>query len=132
MMQSCRQRFALFLAFAALLVAHTSRAQAGEKGPVPEGVYTLMKISGRSLINLGEIEIRKSTYRDQKDGKFKDFKINDKGEITWSKPLVFLPENWKHIRSEFAGKDKEGRPVLRIYYESARGASEVIDGIKEK
>ena len=91
-----------------------------------------MKISGSSLINLGEIEIRKSTYRDEEGGKFKDFKIDNKGEISWSKPLAFLPDNWKHVRSEFAGKDKEGRPMLRIYYESARGASEVIDGIKEK
>lgn len=108
------------------------RLEAAEKGPVPDGVYTLMKISVGSLINLGEIEIRKSTYRDEEEGKFKDFKISEQGEIRWSKPLAFLPDGWKHVRSEFAGKDKEGRPMLRIYYESARGTSDVIDGIKEK
>jgi len=91
-----------------------------------------MKISGDTLINLGELEIRKSTYRDEQQGKFKDFKINDKGEIIWSKPLAFLPDGWKHVRSEFAGKDERGRPMLKIYYESARGTSDVIDGIKEK
>lgn len=122
----------LFCIVSILVTDCTSRTYAAEKGPVPDGRYTLMKISGDSLINLGEIEIRKSTYRDEEKGKFKDFKINDKGEITWSKPLAFLPDGWKHIRSEFAGKDEGGRPMLRIYYESARGASEVIDGIKEK
>ncbi len=84
------------------------------------------------MINLGEIEIRKLTYRDEEKGKFKDFKLSDKGEITWSKPLAFLPEGWKHVRSEFAGKDEGGRPMIRIYYESARGTADVIDGIKEK
>ncbi len=108
------------------------RSEAAEKGPVPDGVYTLMKISVGSLINLGEIEIRKSKYRDEEEGEFKDFKISDKGEIRWSKPLAFLPDGWKHVRSEFAGKDEAGRPMLRIYYKSARGASEVIDGIMEK
>lgn len=131
-MRSCCQPFAILVALVALLVAHGSRSEAGEKGPVPDGVYTLMKISGSSLINLGEIEIRKSTYRDEEGGKFKEFKIDDKGEIRWSKPLAFLPDNWKHVRSEFAGKDEKGRPMLRIYYESARGTPDVIDGIKEK
>ncbi|ADB19327.1 hypothetical protein Psta_4685 [Pirellula staleyi DSM 6068] len=110
----------------------TSASDAAEKGPVPEGLYTLMKISGASLINLGEIEIRKSTYRDEEAGEFKEFKINDKGEISWSKPLAFLPDGWKHVRSEFAGKDEKGRPMLRIFYESARGTPDVIDGIKEQ
>jgi len=109
-----------------------SRSNAAEKGPVPDGVYTLMKISVGSLINLGEIEIRKSTYRDEEQGEFKEFKISDKGEISWSKPLAFLPDNWKHVRSEFAGKDENGRPMFRIYYKSASGNSDVIDGIKEK
>jgi hypothetical protein len=110
----------------------TTGSEAAEKGPVPDGVYTLMKTSVGSLINLGELEIRESTYRDEEEGKFKDFKISDEGEIRWSKPLAFLPDGWKHVRSEFAGKDEAGRPMLKIYYKSARGASEVIDGIKEE
>jgi len=124
--------FVLSCAVVTALFNCPSRSDAAEKGPVPDGRYTLMKISVGSLINLGEIEIRKSTYRDEEEGKFKDFKISDEGEISWSKPLAFLPDGWKHVRSEFAGKDKMGRPMLRIYYESARGAAEVIDGIKEK
>lgn len=119
-------------ALAIALVNFPSRIEAAEKGPVPDGVYTLMKISGSSLINLGEIEIRKLTYRDKEKGQFKDFKISDEGEIRWSKPLAFLPDGWKHVRSEFAGKDEAGRPLLKIYYEGDRGASDVIDGIKEK
>lgn len=114
------------------LMNRPSRSEAAEKGPVPDGVYTLMKISVGSLINLGEIEIRKSTYRDEEEGKFKEFKISDKGQITWSKPLAFLPDGWKHVRSEYAGKDEAGRPMLRIFYESARGTADVIDGIKEE
>lgn len=124
--------FALSCVFLIALSNWPSRTQAAEKGPVPDGVYTLMKISVGSLINLGEIEIRKSTYRDEEEGEFKDFKISDEGEIRWSKPLAFLPDGWKHVRSEFAGKDKSGRPMLKIYYKSARGASDVIDGIKEE
>ena len=121
----------LSCALFAMCMECASQSKAAEKGPVPDGVYTLMKISGASLINLGEIEIRNSTYRDEEDGKFKEFKINDKGGISWSKPLAFLPDGWKHIRSEFAGKDEAGRPMLRIFYESARGTSDVIDGIME-
>jgi hypothetical protein len=124
--------FMLYCAVFTALFTCPSQTEAAEKGPVPDGVYTLMKISVGSLINLGEIEIRKSTYRDEEEGEFKDFKISDKGEISWSKPLAFLPDGWKHVRSEFAGKDEGGRPMLKIYYQSARGASEVIDGIKEE
>jgi hypothetical protein len=124
--------FMLCCAVVATLFTCPLQTGAAEKGPVPDGVYTLMKISVGSLINLGEIEIRKSTYRDEEEGEFKDFKISDEGEISWSKPLAFLPDGWKHVRSEFAGKDKSGRPMLKIYYKSARGTSDVIDGIKEK
>ncbi len=114
------------------LLCLDSQIVAAEKGPIPDGVYTLMKISSGSLIGLGEIEFRKLTYRDEEKGKFKEYKIDDKGEITWSKPLAFLPDDWHHVRSEFAGKDSQGRPMIRIYYKSARGTADVIDGIKEK
>lgn len=50
--------------------------------------------------------------RDEEEGESKDFKISDKGESRWSKPLAFLPDGWKHALSEFAGKDEGGRPML--------------------
>lgn len=106
-------------------------ANAQQKGPVPDGTYTLSKISSGSLIQLGTLEIKNSTYRFGSEGKFESFTINDKGTITWSKGLSFLPDGWTHVRSEYMGKTKEGKPLIHIYYKSARGAQDLIDALKE-
>lgn len=107
-------------------------ALAAEKGPIPDGVYTLMKISGGDLINLGTLEIRQQTYRTGDDKEFAPFTIDAKGGITWSKGLSFLPNGWKHESSSYAGPDNKGRPLIKIHYKSARGTLDLIDALKEK
>lgn len=128
---SSKVRFLACCSIVATFLAGPSVARA-EKGPVPEGVYTLMKISGGSLINLGTLEIRQKTYRVGDAGAFQPFTIDEKGGITWSKGLDFLPDGWKHESSEFAGNDSQGRPLIKIRYRSARGTPDLIDAVREK
>ena len=113
-------------------LALPSALTAAEKGPIPDGVYTLMKISGGNLINLGTLEIRQQTYRIDDEKEFVPFTIDAKGAITWSKGLSFLPDGWKHESSSYAGPDKQGRPLIKIHYRSARGTLDLIDALKEK
>lgn len=101
------------------------------KRVIPEGDYTLMKISGGSLINLGKLEIRKSTYRFSDDNPFAPFTVDAQGNIEWSAGLSFLPDGWKHTASNYAGTDSKGRPLIKIHYRSARGTPDIIDALKE-
>ena len=103
----------------------------GRPGPVVEGVYTMMKISGGSLIGLGDLEIRGATYQVVGEGGFKPFTIDGSGYITWSAGLNIMPDGWKLGKSVYT-KDEQGKPLIQIYYTSPRGAAEVIDALKEK
>lgn len=105
-------------------------ASGQDKKSIPEGNYSLAKISGGSLINLGTLEIRKNTYRTDEKGKFAPFTVDAKGTITWSAGLTFLPDGWKHDYSTITF-DKQGKPLIRIHYLSARGTKDIIDGTKE-
>jgi hypothetical protein len=98
---------------------------------IPEGDYTLMKLSGSSLINLGTLEIRKNTYRTDEKGKFEPFKVDAKGNITWTAGLAFLPDGWKHDYSKIT-TDSKGKSLVQIHYISGSGTKDCIDGVKEK
>jgi len=112
-------------AFAFLLLSSEAEAAA------PDGVYTLMKISGGSLMNLGTLEIKGQTYRLNEEGQFAPFTEDEAGNITWSAGLDILPDGWKLGKST-VGKDSQGKPLIEIRYTSPRGAAEVIDAVKEK
>ncbi len=102
-------------------------------GSPPDGVYNCQKISGSSLISLGNLEIKGKTYRGIGDSKeFVPFTVSGSGGITWSKGLDGFPEGWKIQSSEFAGNDYAGRPVIKIHYSSPRDAAEVLDCVREK
>ncbi|MFT3883182.1 MAG: hypothetical protein QM703_26465 [Gemmatales bacterium] len=98
---------------------------------IPEGNYSLAKLSGSSLINLGTLEIRKNTYRTDEKGKFEPYTVDAKGNITWSAGLAFLPDGWKHDYSKIT-KDSKGKPLVQIHYISGSGTKDSIDGYKEK
>ncbi len=104
---------------------------AGVPGPVREGTYTMMKISSGRLMGLGDLEIRGATYQAAGEGGFKPFTIAAAGTITWSAGLNIMPDGWKLGKSIYT-KDEKGRPLIKIYYTSPRGAAEVIDALKEK
>jgi hypothetical protein len=117
-----------------LLVPRVLKAEdpkPGNPGPVVEGVYTMMKISGGSLIGLGDLEIHGTTYQAAGEGGFKPFTIDGSGFITWTAGLNIMPDGWKLGKSVYT-KDEKGRPLIQIYYTSPRGAAEVIDALKEK
>jgi hypothetical protein len=103
----------------------------GNPGPVVEGVYTMMKISGGSLIGLGDLEIRGTTYQAAGEGGFKPFTIDGSGFVTWTAGLNIMPDGWKLGKSVYT-KDEKGRPLIQIYYTSPSNAAEVIDALKEK
>lgn len=119
------------LSLAWIPASRGEEAKAGLPGPVVEGVYTLMKISGGSLIGLGELEIRGQTYQAAGEGGFKPFTIDGSGNITWSAGLNIMPDGWKLEQSVYT-KDGKGRPLIRIHYRSPRGARDIIDALKEK
>ena len=119
-------------AFAFIGVFGASIVKAAGPGPAPDGVYTLMKISGGSLIGLGTLEIKGKTYRVGDDQNFAPFTQDATGNITWSAGLNIMPDGWKLGKSAFVGLDELKRPMIKINYMSPRQAAEVIDCVKEK
>lgn len=103
-------------------------------GAPPDGIYTCNKISGRSYIHIGTIEIRGRTYKgfSSQQGSFHPFTIDGSGSIIWTGGLTSLPEGWTLHPAKYVGPDYKGHPLIRVYYTSARGAAEVIDATKEK
>ena len=109
-------------------------AEAGEQtaGAPPDGSYNCMKISGGQLISLGTLEIRGRTYRGMVAGDFAPFTLETDGSLTLSKGLTGMPDGWQVDSVKYAGKNKQGRPLIRIAYHSKRGTKELIDAVMEK
>lgn len=114
----------------------TQEAPTTEKGigAPPDGLYTCNKISGRSYIHIGTIEIRGGTYKgfSSQQGSFHPYSLNASGDIVWTGGLTSLPEGWTLKPGKYVGPDYKGHPRIRVYYTSNRGAAEVIDATKEK
>ncbi len=103
------------------------------KGAPPDGLYEVNKISGSSYIHIGTLEIKGKTYRGlTKDGGFKPFSLNGANEMVFTSGLVGMPDGWKLKPAKYVGNDEYGHPLIQIWYNSARGASEVADAVKEK
>lgn len=116
-----------------LFVQATGEPAKGGKGAPPDGIYNCHKISGGSLIGLGNLTIKGKTYRGIGDeGKFAAYTIDGSSNITWSAGLDGLPSGWKITSSKYAGNDSFGKPLINIYYVSGSGNHEVIDAVKEK
>lgn len=103
-------------------------------GAPPDGIYTCNKISGRSYIHIGTIEIRGGTYKgfSSQQGSFHPYTIDGSGSIVWTAGLTSLPDGWTLKPGKYVGLDYRGRPLIRVYYNSNRGAAEVVDATKEK
>lgn len=103
-------------------------------GTPPDGIYTCNKISGRSYIHIGTIEIRGGTYKgfSSQQGTFHPYSLSGSGDITWTGGLTSLPTGWTLKPGKYVGPDYKGHPRIRVYYSSDRGAAEVIDATKEK
>lgn len=115
----------------ALLLVSSLSCSAAD-APLPEGEYNCHKISGTQLIHLAMLEIKGSTYRFSKEAPFAPFTIDANKQITWSKGVSFLPDDWKLGASKYEGPNEAGQPRITIGYTSARGAAEVIDAVKER
>lgn len=102
-------------------------------GAPPDGIYTCNKISGRSYIHIGTIEIRGRTYKgfSSQQGSFHPYSLSASGDITWTGGLTSLPTGWTLKPGKYVGPDYKGHPRIRVYYSSDRGAAEVIDATKE-
>lgn len=114
----------------------TQSTQGTEKGvgAPPDGIYTCNKISGRSYIHIGTIEIRGRTYKgfSSQQGSFHPYSMNASGDMIWTGGLTGMPDGWTIKPAKYVGPDSQGHPLIRVYYSSARGAAEVIDATKEK
>lgn len=111
-------------------------AQAGDVavGTPPDGLYQCNKISLRSYIHIGTIEIRGKTYKgfSSQQGSFHPYSMDGAGNITWTGGLTGMPDGWSLKPGKYVGPDSSGHPRIRIYYTSPRGAAEVVDATKEK
>ncbi len=111
-------------------------AQAGDVavGTPPDGLYQCNKISLRSYIHIGTIEIRGKTYKgfSSQQGGFHPYSMDGAGNITWTAGLTGMPDGWSLKPGKYVGPDSQGHPRIRIYYTSPRGAAEVVDATKEK
>ncbi|MBY0545902.1 MAG: hypothetical protein K2W95_01290 [Candidatus Obscuribacterales bacterium] len=103
-------------------------------GAPPDGIYQCNKISIRSYIHIGTIEIRGGTYKgfSSEQGSFHPYSMDGSGNIVWTGGLTGLPPGWKLSPAKYVGLDYKGHPLIRVYYTSDRGAAEVIDAVKEK
>lgn len=100
-------------------------------GAPPNGVYNCQKI-GQTYMGLGPLEIRGNTYRGIGDeGDFHPFTVDASGQITWSAGISGLPDGWTIRSSFYAGKDEKGHPLIKIYYRSKSGFSDLIDCVME-
>lgn len=101
-------------------------------GAPPSGVYNCQKI-GQSYMGFGPLEIRGNTYRGiGAKGDFHPFTVDASGQIKWSAGIGGLPEGWTIRSSFYAGKDAQGRPLIKIYYRSKSGWNDLIDCVMEK
>jgi hypothetical protein len=106
-------------------------AQPASGGAPPSGVYVCQKISGSSLIGLGNLEIKGNSYSGIGDGAFAPFSLDGAGEITWTKGLQGFPDGWTVTSSRYAGLDYLGRPLIKIGYRTTRGSADLIDCVRE-
>jgi hypothetical protein len=101
-------------------------------GAPPNGVYQSQKI-GQTYGGMGPLEIRGKTYRGLgNEGKFQPFTVEANGMIKWSAGIAGLPDGWTIRSSYYAGKDSQGRPMIKIYYRTKAGWNDLIDCIMEK
>ena len=110
--------------------SNARRTQAGGGAP-PSGTYVCQKLSGSSLIGLGHLEIRGSTYSGLGAGSSAPFSVGGSGDITLTKGLRGLPDGWTVSSTRYAGLDEMGRPLIRIGYRTSRGSTDQIDCIRE-
>ena len=122
------KRYLLLLFAIGALVCRLDAAKpmTGIPGPVKEGTYEMVKLSGSSLMSLGDLEIKGNTCQALGQGGFKPFTIDASGNITWGAGLAILPDGWK-IRRTVYTKDSKGKPLIQIYYTSASGTDDSID-----
>lgn len=127
------KRYLLLLFAVGTLVGHAMAAKPvrGIPGPIEPGVYEMVKLSGSSLISLGDLEIRGSTCQALGQGGFKPFTIDASGNITWGAGLAILPDGWKIRRSVYT-KDSKGKPLIQIYYTSSSGTDDSLDAYLKK
>lgn len=104
---------------------------AGSGGAPPSGTYVCQKISGSSLMGLGNLEIRGTTYSGIGGGGFAPFTVSGTGELGWTRGIRGLPDGWTVTSSRFAGLDYLGRPLIKIGYRTSRGSSDLIDCVRE-
>lgn len=100
-------------------------------GAPPSGTYVCQKISGSSLIGLGNLEIRGNTYSGIGGGGSAPFTIDASGGITWTRGLRGLPDGWTVTSSRYEGLDYLGRPIVKIGYRTSRGSTDLIDCVRE-
>lgn len=108
-----------------------SSGQSSTGGAPPSGTYVCQKISGSSLIGLGDLVIRGETYSGIGGGGFAPFKLSGNGELTWTKGIAGLPDGWTVTSSSYAGLDYLGRPLIKIGYRTSRGSTDLIDCVRE-
>jgi len=124
---------ALALGLVTLFPAPSLSEGKAAKGAPPNGLYEVNKISGSSYIHIGTLEIKGNTYRGLvNEGPFNPFTLNAANEMVFSKGLSGMPDGWKLKPAKYVGNDESGHPLVQIYYNSARGAAEVADAVKEK
>lgn len=124
---------ALALGLVTIFPAPSLGGERAAKGAPPNGLYEVNKISGSSYIHIGTLEIKGNTYRGLvNEGPFHPFSLNGSNEMVFTKGVAGMPDGWKLKPAKYVGNDESGHPLIQVYYDSARGAAEVADAVKEK
>lgn len=102
-------------------------------GAPPNGSYIVHKArtyNGGTDIELGRIVIQGNSYSGMDGGGMAPYTMNG-DSIVWTNGLNGMPNGWTIISSKYIGADEHGRPLIRIWYRSARsGALDVLDAYR--
>ena len=102
-------------------------------GVPPNGSYIVHKArtyTGGTDIELGRIVIQGNSYSGMDGGGMAPYTMNG-DSIVWTSGLNGMPNGWTIVSSKYIGPDEHGRPLIRIWYRSARsGALDVLDAYR--
>lgn len=102
-------------------------------GAPPNGTYIVHKArtyTGGTDIELGKLVIQGNSYSGLDGGAMAPYTLKGT-DIIWTAGLNGMPNGWTIVSSKYIGSDEHGRPLIRIWYRSARsGALDVLDAYR--
>lgn len=100
-------------------------AASGAEAAVPSGVYGCTGYMGSTLMPMGTIEIKGSTFRyaapGDKPGAFKPYTVDGAGKISWNGPMGALNEAPSRIKDSYVETKPGYRSIIVKHQPTGNG-----------